>query len=576
MTRPSCLVLLLALVLAGCGGGGGGGGDNADTGPNGGDSGSGGVTGGSAGDEHRGGTLRLVASGLGSSIDPQNDYDQNWDLLRMTNDGLLGYRQVGGKAGTELVPDLATEIPKPTDGGKTYAFTVRKGVRFSTGRAVKPSDFTATFEREFKLPGPGTNFYSGIVGGKACLKTPKTCDLSKGVVADDAAGTVTFHLTAVDPDFLQKLAIPFGYVVPKGTTAEDIGTEPVPATGPYAIDSYKPDRELTFKRNPEFKQWSAEAQPDGYADRIEFKLGLTLEDQTTQVANGQADWMFDQPPADRLNEVATEHPERIHINPTPQVYYMALNTKVAPFDDLKVRQALNLATDRKALIGIFGGPRLAQPTCQTLPPEFPGYEPYCPYTKDPAANKWSAPDLAKAKQLVDESGTKGTKVAVITTPDSQTKDSSLYFVSLLKDLGYRASLKTLASSVEYSYVQDSGNKPQISLSYWVPDFNAASSFLTVSVGCDGYRPNSTANPNLSMFCDPAIQKQVEQAQAKQPTDPDAANAIWADVDRATVDQAPEVPLYVASKLDFVSERLGNYMFNPSVTGRFMITQAWVK
>ncbi len=569
----SLLTAVIVLVAAGCGGGGGSGGGTSTTGTN----GSGGAKpGGAIGSPHRGGTLIMQWSGAGSSIDTAVDYDQNWFVLRMTSDGLLAYRQVGGAAGNDLVPDLATAIPKPTDGGKTYVVTVRKGVTFSTGREVKPSDFAYTYTREFKVPGPGTGFFSGLVGGKACLKKPKACDLSKGVVADDAAGTVTFHLTGPDPDFLQKLASPFGWVVPAGTPNRDTGTNPLPATGPYMIKSYKPDRAMTFVRNPHFKQWSAEAQPDGYPDRIVMKLGLPLEDETTQVEKGQADFIYDIPPADRLNDLATKYPSQVHINPTTQVYSLATNTRVAPFDNVKVRQALNFAVDRKAIIALFGGPRLASATCQTLPPNFPGYKAYCPYTANPGSGKWTAPDLAKAKQLVAESGTKGQKVAVISTPDDTTKNISLYVVSLLRDLGYKASLKTLASSVEYSYVQDSRNKPQISLTYWSPDYAAAGNFLDVSVGCGGFTPNSTASPNLSEFCDPAIDKLTQHARQVQTTDPDAADPLWADIDKAVTDKAVQVPLFVASKLDFVSARVGNYQFNPSVTGRFMIDQAWVK
>ncbi len=514
--------------------------------------------------------------GAGTSIDTAVDYDPNWFVLRMTSDGLLAYKQVGGAAGNELVPDLATAIPKPTDGGRTYVVQVRKGVKFSTGATVKPSDLAYTYTRQFKVPGPGTGFFSGLVGATKCLKTPKSCDLSRGVVADDAAGTLTFHLTAPDADFLQKLASPFGYVVSKGTPNRDTGTKPLPATGPYLLQTYRPNRDMTFVRNPEFHEWSRDAQPDGYPDKIVMRIGLPLEDATTQVAQGQADWMYDIPPADRLDELATKFPSQVYISPTTQVYYMALNTHVAPFDDVDVRRAVNLAVDRNAVIGLFGGPRLAQATCQILPPEFPGYAAYCPYTADPGSGKWTAPDLAKAQQLVDASGTKGTKVSVISTPDETTKGISLYFVSLLDKLGYKASLKTLATSVEYSYVQDTRNKAQISLTYWSPDYNAASNFLNVSVGCSGYNPGSSANPNLSGFCDPAIEAQTKKALALQVTDPTAADPLWAKIDHATTDQAPEVPLFVASKLDFVGKRVGNYQFNPSVTGRFMIDQAWVK
>ena len=369
--------------------------------------------------------------------------------------------------------------------------------------------------------------------------------------------------------------MPFAFVVPKGTPNEDIGTDPLPATGPYMIESYAPDSEMVFVRNPEFEEWSAEAQPAGNPDKIVMKIGLGLEDATTQIQNGQADWMYDTPPADRLGEISTKFEKQVHVNPGPQVFHMALNTRVPPFDKVEARQAVNYATDRDAVIKIFGGPALARATCQILPPDFPGYAPYCPYTKDPG-EKWTAPDMEKARELVEASGTKGDKVTIISTNDETTKAIDLYFVSVLRDLGYDAGIKSLNGGVQYAYVQDSSNKAQMSYSYWFPDYPSGSNFLNVVVGCKGFTPNSSSSPNLAEFCDPAIQKQTEQALALEATDRDAANAIWAEVDKATTDAAPWVSLYVANRLDFVSERLGGYEFNPAVTGGFMIQKAWVE
>ena len=73
-----------------------------------------------------------------------------------------------------------------------------------------------------------------------------------------------------------------------------------------------------------------------------------------------------------------------------------MNVNLPPFNNLKARQAVNYAIDRNAAVKIFGGPKLASPSCQVLPPGFPGHEDYCPYTKNPGTT-WSAPDLAKAK-----------------------------------------------------------------------------------------------------------------------------------------------------------------------------------
>lgn len=561
---------LLPLAVAGCGGGG----SDTTTDASAPKPAAGSPAEGGEG-KHRGGTLTMLWNAGGSSIDTAIAYDKNWQVLRMTNDGLVAWKQVSGPEGNDLVPDLAEALPEPTDGGKSYAFTLRKGVKFSTGAEVKPSDVTYTLERQFKAAGPAGGFYANIVGAAACAKKPKACDLSKGVIADDAAGTVTIKLTAPDPDLLQKLAMPFAFVVPTGTKNKDIGTDPLPATGPYMIESYKPDAEMVFVRNPEFKEWSAEAQPAGNPDKIVMRIGLSLEDATTQVANGQADWMYETPPADRLGEISEKYAKRIHINPGPQVYHMALNTLEPPFDDVKVRQAVNFAADRNALVKIFGGPALARPTCQILPPNFPGHKPYCPYTADPG-EKWTAPDLAKAKQLVEESGTKGQKVTIISTNDDTAKAIDSYFVSLLRELGYKVAIKTLNTNVQYTYVQDSRNKAQMSYSYWFPDYPAGSNFLNVAVGCNGFTKASTSSPNLAHFCDQAIQAKTEQALELEQTDRDAANELWAEVDQETTDAAPWVSMFVANRLDFTSERLGGYEFNSSVAGGMMIQKAWVK
>jgi peptide/nickel transport system substrate-binding protein len=564
LTRAACgaaLVAALAGLLAGCGGSS----SSSSSGP-------------SASGDHRGGTLVLDWNGIGSSIDTAVDYDQNWGILYMVYDGLVTWKKVGGSAGNTLVPDLATALPTPTDGGKTYTFTLRKGIKYSNGAPVKASDFLRAIEREFTVPGPVGSFYQGIVGGDACAKAPKTCDLSKGIVANDAAGTVTFHLTGPDPDFVQKLALPFAYAVPANTPDKEVGpSNPLPATGPYMFDHYTPNQEILLVRNPHFHEWSKDAQPNGYPDQIQIKLSLTTEAEVTQIEQGQADWMYDQPPNDRLNEIATKYEKQVHLNPVPQVFHMALNTRVAPFNDVRVRQAVNYATDRNAIVKAWGGPKLATPTCQILPPDFPGYEPYCPYTTNPGDGKWHGPDMAKARQLIDASGTKGQKIAVICTPDEASKSVCLYFVSLFKQLGYDSSIKVLSAAVEYPYTQDSSNKAQISFSYWYPDYPSGADWFDVVVGCNGFHPNSTASANLSEFCEPKIQAMTEKAIKTSVTDPAAANQQWAAIDKATTDQAPWIALFLPRHVDFLSSRVGNYIFDPNVlVGGPLLDQLWVK
>lgn len=523
-----------------------------------------------------GGTLMTVAKGAPSgSPDPQINYTlQEWQLLIITHDGLLAFKRTSGSEGTKIVADLATEVPKPQNGGKTYVFHIRKGIKYADGTTLKPSDVTRTMERMFAVHGPTAgSFYNVIVGADACLKTPATCDLSKGVVANDADSTVTFHLTKGDPEFFDKLAVPFAFILPPSTPMKEVQIPP-PGTGPYKFAEYNTNKQIKLVRNTHFKEWSKDAQPKGNPDVIIQKFGLGPEAQVTQVENGQADWMFDNVPADRLSELSNKYADQVHINPLTAVWYFAFNTRIPPFNNLKARQAVNYATDRNALVKIYGGPKLAQPTCQILPPKFPGYEPYCPYTKNPSANKWSAPDIAKAQQLVAASGTKGAKVKVTTDTVDTDKSLGLYFVSLLNKLGYKASLQALSPDIQYPYCQNSKNKVQFCWSSWYQDYPAASDFLNVLLGCGSFVPNSNASPNIAAFCDKKIQAQMDAALQQGITDPEGANKKWAAVDKAVTDQAPWVSMLTPKYLDFIAKRVKGYQFSPQ--WYFLLDQASVK
>ena len=507
-------------------------------------------------------TLTTLANAAPSgSPDPQVDYTlQEWQLLILTHDGLVGFARAAGRAGTAIVPDLATSVPTPTDGGKTYTFTLRSGIKFSNGKDVTPQDVKATFERLFKIgdsPNAGS-WYNVIVGGDACVKTPKTCSLDKGITI--SGNKISFHLTQGDPEFLDKLAVPFAFILPASTPAKNVDIPPA-GTGPYMWAEYTPNKEIKLVRNPYFKQWSANAQPAGNPDVILQKFGLSVESEVTAVENNQADWVFDPIPADRLNELGTKYANQVYISPLTADYYFAFNVRIPPFSNLQARQAVNFATDRNALVKIYGGPKLAVPTCQVLPPNFPGYQPYCPYTKSPGAT-WSAPDMAKAESLMKASGMKGQAVKVNTTNDPVGKGLGLYFVGLLNQLGFKATLQAMSPAIQYPYAQNSKNKPQFAYSQWFQDYPAASDFLNVLLGCDDFHPNSNSSPNIAEFCDKGIQAQMTQALNTGVTDPEKANAIWTKVDKAVTDQAVWVDMFNPKLLDFISGNITNHVFSP--------------
>ena len=557
----------LAVIVAGCGtSSGGGGGSGSSSSPS-----------STAAASHKGGTFTILANSSFGVADPAQNYTlEEWQLLINTHDGLTQFKRVGGTEGTKIVPDLATALPTPTDGGKTYVFHIRSGIKFSNGTTMKPSDFVRTFERQFTVPGP-TSFYSGIVGADKC--STKKCDLSKGVVADDSAMTLTIHLTAPDTEFFDKIALPFAYVVPGNTSFKLTGNNVPPGTGPYMWQSYNPNKAAVLVRNPYFKLWSKDAQPEGYPDKIIEKYGLPISEEVTQVQNGQADEVFDGDviPSDRLAELnGAQFKDQVHVNPLTADWYFALNTKTAPFNNLKARQAINFAADRNAYVKIAGGPSLGVPTCQILPPNFPGYKPYCPYTAGSDHTKWTAPDIAKAKQLVQQSGTAGMKVVVNSATDETSKALALQMVSDLNKIGYKASTQLLTGSIQYPFVQNSNNskKWQVAWSAWYQDYPVPSDFLNVLLGCGSIHPGSDASPNIAAFCDQAIQAKMTQASNMQLTNLAGANELWAQVDHEVTDQAPWVDLYNPKQIDFLSKRVGNYQWNPQ--WYILIDQLWVQ
>jgi len=259
-----------------------------------------------------------------------------WRILIMTNDGLVGFRRVGGLQGGGLVPDLATFLPSPTQKGLTYTFHLRPGIRYSNGQPVVASDFRYALERAVMVSdeigeqfgsgvttGPVGFFTSALVGGPQCVNEPKTCSFAQAVQTDNQTGTVVFHLVHPDPDFLYQLALPVADAVPIGTPAVLPAGGSVPATGPYKILSYRPsggDSTVVLVRNPYFHLWSAAAQPEGFPDRIVINTHTSCPSQAVScylpievksVEDGTADAMWDQPTSSQYNYFKENYPGQV-------------------------------------------------------------------------------------------------------------------------------------------------------------------------------------------------------------------------------------------------------------------------
>lgn len=526
----------------------------------------------SAPSTHRGGALRLGITVGFDSVDPAVSFSAPaWQEIANTNDGLVGYRRVGGGAGAVIVPDLAVAIPAPTDGGHTYTFQVRRGVSYSTGGTVKPSDFRFALERALKVPnGPAAFFLTHIVGAQQCVSTPARCSLAKGVVTDDAAGTVTFHLIKPDWDLMSELTLPFADAVAPGAPAPGPKSI-VPATGPYQITSYIPNHELTLTRNPHFKQWSSQAQPSGFPNRITWQLDLSDAQQASMIAKGELDaapGYSPKPGQDpAVTRLAAQFPDQAHINTRVDVSAFVLNARTPPFDNVLARRAVNFAINRRAALQAFGGSGAGEITCQILPPNIPGYRPYCPYTvgATDSSGAWLGPDLTRARHLVAQSGAFGASVTVRSSVAD--KAFAAVLVSALRSLGYHVHFSARMSDNDYFNMLYSPSGVQAGPFGWIDDYPAPSDFLELQLACG-------SSANVSHFCDPKIDRTMTRADELQSTDPAQAALLWERIDREMTDQAPWVPVLNDRRTDLLARGVANYQHQPQ--WGLLVDQLWVR
>jgi YVTN family beta-propeller protein len=526
---------------------------------------------------HRGGTLKLLTQGVLDTFDPV--LTQNLlGVLPLTNDGLTAFRRVGGSGSVQIVPDLAVSLPFPTGGGTTYTFQLRPGIRYSNGQLVRPEDFRRALERDLIL-GPNANYgdpFADVIGGAACAAHPSHCDLSRGVVTDDAANTVTFHLVAANPEFLARLTLPDAFAVPTSTPLHDIGFHPLPATGPYMYTGISRDQ-ITLVRNPYFHEWSHAAQPDGYPDQIVFRHASQAA-ELTDVERGTADFALDGVPPGALSALQTQFANRLYVNPSiGQTTDLILNTRVAPFTDVRVRRALNYAIDRDEIARLYG--QDGQPICQVLEPTLEGYRRYCPYTLDPnTSGIWHAPNLAEAERLIAASHTRGTPITIWALAGGNFDANTIvpYIVSLLDRLGYPTTVKNFVSDpFAPNRFADSRMRAQAAIYSLGPSYPSADQIIQVNFACQSFVPDSTGNSNLSEFCDPQLDAEINSALAAESSNSPDTAALWAQADRTVTNEAPVVPLTTESEIDLVSPRVGNYQYSAQADLE-LVDQLWLR
>ncbi|KWX21764.1 ABC transporter substrate-binding protein [Mycolicibacterium wolinskyi] len=491
-----------------------------------------------------GGEINVSMTSFPDYIDPQLSYTlEGWEVLYNTYTPLLTYKHAKGEDGTEVVPGLAKSLPEVSPDGKTYKLTLRPNMKYSDGTPIKASDFTYAIQRLFKADSGGSVFY-GVIAGADDYAEGKADKIS-GIKTDDASGDITITLTGPNGTFDHILALPFAAPVPPSTPLDkDATNNPPPSSGPFTITKVDAPHTLTMERNPQFqtvKDAGADAVADAHVDKIIITQNKSNSAQVTGVQQNTIDFMVDPPDADRLPEVKARYSDRFRLEDSINTYYFWMNTQQAPFNDLRVRQAINYAIDPEALNRIFGG-RL-HPTQQILPPGMPGYEEYKLYP---------GPDINKAKQLISEANPADRNITVWTDDEPDRKRIGEYYHDVLTQLGFNATLKVIAGDVYWTTI---GNQttPDLDTGFadWFQDFPHPDDFFRPLINGKSILP--TNGNNYSRVNIPGLDAKMDELLTKQLSDD--VEKGYADLDRAFMEQAIWAPYGNEQFTTFLSDRM---------------------
>jgi peptide/nickel transport system substrate-binding protein len=513
--------------------------------------GSGGSTSGGRG--QKGGTLDGTYASFPDYLDPALSYTaEGWTAMADVYIPLLTYKHANGVEGSEVIPGLAKEMPKISNGGRTYTLFLRPGLKYSDGTPVKASDFRFAVERMIELNSGGSPFYLKIVGAEDFAKTKK--GPISGIETNDKSGEIVIDLEGPSGTFTNELGLMFVAPLPQNTPIEDLSGNPPPGTGPYMITKSQPGKGWEYERNPYWAKANGKAMPEypeGVVDHAKMTVIRNPETQVDDIEQGTYQWMQNPPPASRYSEVKEKFEgTQFRIEPTISTYYFWMNTQEPPFDDVEVRQAVNYAVDAKALERIYAG-QIAS-TQQILPPGMPGYEQFSLYPYD----------LEKAKEMIKEANPSDKDITVWTDTESPNNEAGEYFNEVLKELGFNTTLKQINAD-NYFTVIGNLSTPDLDAGWsdWFQDYPHPNDFFQPLLAGESIQP--TNNNNFAQYENPTIDKKmVELAEAQ--LGPEQEEAYKA-MDKEIMEEAPWAPYGTRTLSTFVSDEieLESVIFNPT-------------
>lgn len=493
-----------------------------------------------ADDIKQGGSMTVTYKDDVSTLDPAIGYDwQNWSMIKSLFDGLMDYEP----GTTNLKKDLAEDYTISED-GKTFTFTLRKGVKFHNGREMTAEDVKYSIDRVVnpKTQSPGAGFF-GSINGFEEASAGKAEGLSGITVVDPY--TIKFELSRPDATFLHVMAINFSHVVPKEEVEKygaDFGKHPV-GTGAFKLAEWSLGQKLVFER---FKDYWNTGLPK--LDQITFEVGQEPVVALLRLQKGEVDVPGDGIPPAKFIEVKNDPAFKDLIIQGGQLHtgYVTMNVKIKPFDNVKVRQAVNMAINKDRIVRIING--RAVPANQPLPPSMPGY------AKDYKGYPF---DAAKAKELLAEAGLADgfeTELFVANT-DPQPRIAQAIQQDLAA-IGIKASIKSLAQANVIAAGGEPDGAPMIWSGGmgWIADFPDPSNFYGPILGCGGAVQGGW---NWSWYCNEDLDKKATEADSiVDPAKKEERETMWRDIYLKIMEDAPWAPVFNEERFTIRSARIG--------------------
>jgi ABC-type transport system substrate-binding protein len=469
---------------------------------------------------------------------------------------LLDYEGAPGPAGATLRPDLAETLPDIREGRTLYAFKVRADARFAAplGRHITAADFKYSIERLFAVNSPGVPFYSAIVGADEVL-AGRTKELS-GVIA--RGDSLYIRILRPDPVFLQILSLTFTSPVPREVADEHTNdySHHTVATGPFMVAEFEPRTRVLLVRNPDY------CGAPAWLDTVEIRLGVSTANAVALIRRGLAHGGFFEVPAAEIGRLRHDPfwRQQLDVADGLNTTYLFMNVREPPFDDVRVRQAICWALDRRAFIKVHAGKALE--AHEFLPLGMPGVEPL---------HMYEGPDLDKARALLTEAGhPNGFKTKLYGYTAEPTPREMAIIQQQLAGIGIECELD-LGEAVGYTSMAGDTSK-HIPFGYyaWTADYVDPSNFIDVIM--NGRRITPTQNLNLAMFDDPEVDALIERTLA-EPVD-STRTRMWNRLDRMIMERAPIATLHHQLESRLYGPALGGWYRH--ITRILKIEQLYMK